>query len=201
MSNNSVSERAKYLRESITHGTKAKIAELNKQPGFNNEVIDLSIGSLDEKTSNKIDEAVIDFIKKEPSTIHDFCPVSGFHFLRNAVSERVKRLRDVYYSPDDEIMITPGGIKGAISVVFHTVLNPNDEVVVPLPNWPHYFDMVELHGARVRGVYTDHFRAKGITAEDLEDAITPRTKIVILVTASIPQVRSTQSRNWKALQK
>jgi|25_taG_2_1085351.scaffolds.fasta_scaffold02205_2 aspartate/methionine/tyrosine aminotransferase len=180
MSNNTVSDRAKCIRESITHGTKARIAELNTQPGVNNKVIDLSIGSLDEKTSNIIDEAVINFIKTEPNTIHDFCPVPGFNFLRKAVSERVKRLRDIDYSAEHEIMITPGGIKGAISVVFHTILNPKDEVVVPLPNWPHYSDMIELHGACVKGVYTKHFRTKGITADDLEGAITPQTKMVIL---------------------
>ncbi len=172
------SETALKLRDSITHGTKAKIAQLNSNPGEN--VIDLSIGTLDDIADKRIDDSVINYIKNNPRTIHEFAPVKGFDFLRHSISERVQRLRGVQYDPESEVMVTPGGIKGAITVAFHTFLNPGDEVIVPLPNWPHYVDMIALHGAKMVGVEIPDFFASCLSAKALSNAITEKTKMVVL---------------------
>ncbi|GAB6261245.1 pyridoxal phosphate-dependent aminotransferase [Photobacterium sp. R1] len=174
------SDSAMKLRESVTHGTKAKIAALNANARPGEEVIDLSIGTLDDLADDRINEAVIHFIQKQPRAIHEFAPVTGFEFLRKSISDRVFRLRGVRYSPDNEIMVTPGGIKGAITVVFHTLLNPGDEVIVPLPNWPHYADMIDLHGGVLKGVLVRDFYDKALSPEVLDQAITDRTKMIIL---------------------
>lgn len=168
------------LRDSITHGTKARIAQLNEHLSDEQKVIDLSIGTLDEKTDHRIDDEVLEFIRNSPEKIHEFAPVCGFHFVRDAISKRVSRLRGIDYSSDDEIMVTPGGIKGAITVVFNTLLDPGDEVIVPLPNWPHYADMIELNGGCIQGVFTEEFRTLGLTPEALDHAINSKTKMVIL---------------------
>ncbi|MCG2838087.1 pyridoxal phosphate-dependent aminotransferase [Photobacterium sp. WH77] len=171
---------AMKLRESVTHGTKAKITALNASAPEGEEVIDLSIGTLDDLADDRINEAVIRFIQTQPRTIHEFAPVTGFGFLRQSISERIFRLRGVKYAPENEIMVTPGGIKGAITVVFHTLLNPGDEVIVPLPNWPHYADMIELHGGVMKGILVRDFYDNPLTPEDLDQAISDRTKMVIL---------------------
>ncbi|WP_234498070.1 pyridoxal phosphate-dependent aminotransferase [Vibrio maritimus] len=180
MSNTAYSDTALKLRDSITHGTKAKIAAINKNAKNGEEVIDLSIGTLDDLADDRIDQAVINFIKEQPRTLHEFAPVAGFDFLRQSISGRVQRLRGIHYSAENEIMVTPGGIKGAITVVFHTFINPGDEVIVPLPNWPHYADMIELHGGEVKGIMVTDFFEKGLSPQTLDAAITERTKMVIL---------------------
>ncbi|OCQ19187.1 aspartate aminotransferase [Pseudoalteromonas luteoviolacea] len=178
MHNSVFSQTSLALRDSITHGTKAKIASINANS--EQQVIDLSIGTLDDMADKRIDDAVINFIKNDARAIHEFAPVTGFAFLRESISERVFRLRGLRYSPTDEVMVTPGGIKGAITVAFHTLLNPQDEVIVPLPNWPHYADMLALHDATMVPVLVDDFYQQGLQPAQLEAAITDQTKMIIL---------------------
>lgn len=180
MCNLGFSKSSLMLRPSITHGTRARILELNQLRGNNENVIDLSIGTLDSVADKRIDNNLIDYIHNHADVLHGFAPVPGFDFLRQAISDRVERVRNIHYNPDTEIMVTPGGIKGSITVVFHTLLDPEDEVIVPLPNWPHYADMIELHGAKMKGVFVEDFRHKGLSPEALKQAITPRTKMLIL---------------------
>ena len=145
------------------------------------KIIDLSIGTLDVPCDKSIDESVIEYIKNNPNKIHQFAPVKGFDFLLDAISKRTVRLHNISYDPKTEIMVTPGGIKGSISVVFKTLLNDVDEVIVPLPNWPHYSDMIELSGAKKVFIEQpiDSIN-KGITADVLYNYITDYTKIIIL---------------------
>ena len=75
-------------------------------------------------------------------------------------------------------MINPGGVKGSISVTLHALLNPGDEVVIPVPNWPHYADMVRLHEAIPKTILVT--ADDGLRAPALRGAISERTKIVIL---------------------
>jgi aspartate aminotransferase len=178
--NNVFSRGALSIGESITHGMRMRIAQLNEGYAEPDQIIDLSIGTLDTPTDLRIDNGVIDFIQKTPHLIHQFAPVKGFDFLLQAIARRVARLHDVAYDPASEIMVTPGGIKGAIAVVLHSLLNPGDEVIVPLPNWPHYADMIRLHGGTPVFVQSDAFIEKGVSGGALAEAITPNTKLIIL---------------------
>lgn len=180
MSSTIFSSRALALSISITHGTKAKIALLNKDLKPSEQVIDLSIGTLDEPADSSIDKMVIDHITEHPNVIHEFAPVKGFDFLLEAISQRVFRIRKVKYNPEKEIMVTPGGIKGSITVALQTLINVGDEVIVPIPNWPHYSDMIELSGGKVIDVMVSNFYNKGLTPEDLIKHVTERTKLIIL---------------------
>ncbi len=180
MKNFSFSKNISSLSSSITHGTRALISEINKDLKSEDKIIDLSIGSLDMPTDIRIDDGVCQFIKRESKIIHDFAPVKGFEFLRKSIAERVYRLHKVSFDPYSEIIVTPGGIKGAITVIFHTFLNEGDEVIVPAPNWPHYSDMIKLHGALTHFIIPNDFTKEGLDPLTLKKAITDKTKIIIL---------------------
>ncbi|MGH9423369.1 MAG: pyridoxal phosphate-dependent aminotransferase, partial [Thermoanaerobaculia bacterium] len=167
------------LPDSITHGTKAKIDAINKRGGPDAQVIDLSIGTLDLPADPRIDAGVRDFIQRNAETIHAFAPVKGFLFLREALAARIKRMHGVDVDPETEIIVTPGGIKGALTVMFQTFLDSGDEVMVPVPNWPHYADMLRLNRAVPRFVPASPPEA-GLTPRDLEANINAKTQLVLL---------------------
>ena len=174
------SDVALSIGESITHGARMRIAKLNAGCAEKDTIIDLSIGTLDTATDRYIDDGVIDFIKNKPDLIHQFAPVKGFDFLLVSISKRNERVHGLVYDPATEVMVTPGGIKGSIAVVLHTLLNPGDEVIVPLPNWPHYGDMIHLHGGKPVFVQSNDFIEKGLDPVYLDRAITEKTKLLIL---------------------
>ena len=201
MENLGISQAALNLRQSITHGTKAKISELNQKSNADDQVIDLSIGTLDEKTNSGIDDAVKSFITDKSAIIHEFAPVKGFPFLRKSISERVSRLRGISFNPDTEVMVTPGGIKGAITVVFHTLLDPDDEVIYPVPNWPHYADMIELHLGKAKPVYVENFYDSILDVNDLKQAITDKTKMIILGDCLNPSGKIYSQKDFESIAK
>ncbi|MGD3109957.1 pyridoxal phosphate-dependent aminotransferase [Streptomyces sp. YGL11-2] len=176
--NRGISDAILRIPESATHGTAAKLAALNRGLAGHERIIDLSIGALDTPTDPRIDRGVVEFVQTRSDTIHAFAPIKGFPFLLESVAARVARLHGITYDPDSEVMVTPGGVKGSISVAFHALLNPGDEVVIPVPNWPHYADMVRLHEAVPKTVRVT--ADDGLTAPALEDALSQRTKIVVL---------------------
>ncbi|WP_043262872.1 pyridoxal phosphate-dependent aminotransferase [Streptomyces sp. CT34] len=176
--NRGISDAILRIPESATHGTAAKLAALNRGLPEDEQIIDLSIGALDTPTDPRIDCGVVEFVQKRSDTIHAFAPIKGFPFLLESIAARVARLHGISYDPDSEIMVTPGGVKGSISVTFHALLNPGDEVVVPVPNWPHYADMVRLHEAVPKTVRVT--AGDGLTAPALEEVLSGRTKIVVL---------------------
>jgi len=167
------------LPDSVTHGTKAKIAELNRLAAPDAQVIDLSIGTLDLLADKRIDDGVCEFIRTQAETVHAFAPVKGFPFLRKSIAARVKRLLGVEVDPNTEILVTPGGIKGSLTVMFQTFLEPGDEAIIPVPNWPHYADMLRLNRAVPRFV-PSHPPEAALSPRDLEAHITEKTKMVIL---------------------
>lgn len=176
--NRGISRAVLDIPESVTHGTSARLLAHNRVVAEQEQVVDLSIGALDTLADPRIDKAVVEFIHTRPDVVHAFAPVRGFPFLREAVAARVQRLHGLTYDPDNEILVTPGGVKGSISVVLHALLDPDDEVVIPVPNWPHYPDMVRLH--RAVPITVPVSARDGLTAPVLERALTGRTKLVVL---------------------
>ncbi|WP_394845553.1 pyridoxal phosphate-dependent aminotransferase [Pendulispora brunnea] len=176
--NRGISNAVLNLPDSVTHGTAAKLVEINRGLALEEQVIDLSIGALDTRTDSRIDRGVIEFVRTRSDIVHAFAPVKGFPFLLESIAARIARLHDIAYDPKKEILVTPGGVKGSISVAFHTLLNPGDEVVIPVPNWPHYSDMVRLHEAVPKTILVT--ARDGLTAPALENAISERTKMVVL---------------------
>lgn len=174
------SRQSLLLGESITHGTRATIAKLNEGLGEEEQVVDLSIGTLDLSADKRIDQGVMDFITNNADTIHAFAAVPGLAMLRDAIAQRINRLHGVDVDGGKEVLVTPGGIKGSLTIAFQTLLNKGDEVIVPIPNWPHYADMLCLHGAKSVFVTPSDVLKTGLNAEDLKANITDKTKLVIL---------------------
>jgi aspartate/methionine/tyrosine aminotransferase len=180
MKTNGFSMHALSLRESITHGTRASIEKANEHLGSEDKIIDLSIGTLDTPTDVRIDQGVCDFIRQKADIIHAFGPVKGLRFLRESIAAKTFRMHGINFDPGSEIIVTPGGIKGTLSLLFHTLLDYGDEVIVPVPNWPHYADMLRLHGAIPKAVMPRFSINHGLKPLDLQNAINKKTKLIIL---------------------
>ena len=139
------------------------------------DVINLSVGEPDFMTPAHIKEAAVKAIEDNFSF---YSPVPGYISLRKAVSEKLSRENGVEYAPE-QIVVGNGAKQALCNVVLATV-NSGDEVLIPTPAWVSYFEMVKLaEGIGVAvpsGIETD-FK---ITPEQLESAITERTRLLIL---------------------
>ena len=176
MSNRRFSDASTLLPNSATHGATAKV----KLARGAREIVDLSIGALDEPTDPAIDCGVIGAIQSDSARIHGFTPVKGSLQLREAIASRVRRINGIVIDPGTEVIATAGGIKGALTIAFHLLLNPGDEVLIPSPNWPHYGDMVTLHGATARYVPSPAGPWGGLDATTLRSYISDLTSVLIL---------------------
>jgi len=140
------------------------------------DVVSLTIGQPDFVTPWKIREAGIESIEKGKTY---YTSNSGTVALRNAISSYFSRSFDVDYDPSNEIIVTTGGSE-AVDVAIRALVDPGDEVIVHFPNFVCYQPLVELCGGKVVPVVTsadDDFR---VTPEKLKEAITPKTKLLIL---------------------
>lgn len=145
------------------------------------DVINLSVGEPDFMTPAHIKEAAVKAIEDNFSF---YSPVPGYMSLRKAVSEKLSRENGVEYAPE-QIVVGNGAKQALCNVVLATV-NSGDEVLIPTPAWVSYFEMVKLaEGIGVAvpsGIETD-FK---ITPEQLESAITERTRLLIFCSPSNP---------------
>jgi aspartate aminotransferase len=107
-----------------------------------------------------------------------YTPVAGTLALRQAICRKLERENGLSYSPSEVIATT--GAKQALFNLCLAVLNPGDEVIIPAPYWPSYVDMVRLTGAREVIVPTEAAHDFGLQASALRQAITGRTKLLLL---------------------
>ncbi|MDR2969444.1 MAG: pyridoxal phosphate-dependent aminotransferase [Tannerellaceae bacterium] len=173
-----VSDRLASLSPSETLAMSQKSQELKAQ-GI--DVINLSVGEPDFFTPDHIKEAA----KKAIDDNYSFySPVPGYMDLRKAIVEKLKRENDLDYTADQ--IIVSGGAKQSVCNTLLCIIGPGDEVIVPAPYWVSYVEMVKLaEGTNVvieAGIDQD-FK---ITPAQLEAAITPKTKALILCSPSNP---------------
>ena len=145
------------------------------------DVISLSVGEPDFDTPDHIKEAAIDAIRRGETK---YPPVSGIVPLREAIVKKFKRENGLDYKASQTIVGTGG--KHVIYNALLATLNPGDEVVIPRPYWVSYPEMVVLCGGTPVFVETDMAHDFKLQAEDLERAITPKTKWIILNSPSNP---------------
>lgn len=173
-----ISERISKLAVSATLAMSQKSAEL-KARGV--DVINLSVGEPDFATPDHIKEAAKRAIDGNYS---HYSPVPGYMSLREAVADKLRRENGLTFAPQ-QIVVSNGAKQALCNVILATV-NPGDEVVIPTPAWVSYIEMVKLaEGVSVSvpaGIESD-FK---ITTEQLEAAITPRTRMVLLCSPSNP---------------
>jgi aspartate aminotransferase len=176
--NLSYSERAAQVKPSPTLTLDAQ-AKAMKAEG--RQIVNLSIGEPDFETPEHIKQAAI---KAVADGFTRYTPANGILPLREAMSEKFKTDNGLDYSPD-EIVVTNGG-KHALYNAMQALFNPGDEVIIPSPYWVTYPPQVVLAGARPVIVGTRAEHGYVLQPEDLEKAITPRTKGIIINSPSNP---------------
>ena len=173
-----LSDRLERLAPSATLAMSQKSNEMKAQ-GIN--VINMSVGEPDFDTPEHIKEAGK---KAIDDNFSKYSPVPGYLDLREAISEKLSRENGLNYSAQ-EIIVGTGGKQGVCNSI-RALVNPGDEVIIPAPYWVSYPQMVKLAGGvpvTVRTAFENNFK---ITAEQLEKAITPKTKMLILCSPSNP---------------
>jgi len=173
-----LSQRAKELKSSVTLAVTARVGQL-KEAG--KDVIGFGAGEPDFDTPEAIKEAAIESLKGGAT---HYMPVAGPGAAREAVAEKLGRENGVSCTAD-EVLITTGA-KHAVYLGMQALADPGDEVIVPTPAWVSYPPIVELCGAKVvevPGAVENDFK---ITPEQLEEAITDKTKVMLFNSPSNP---------------
>ena len=186
-----ISERIKALAPSATLAMSQKSQELKAQ-GI--DVINLSVGEPDFPTPTHIKAAAIQAIADNYSF---YTPVPGYMTLRKAISNKLREENGVEYAPEQ--IVVGNGAKQELCNVILATINPGDEVIIPTPAWVSYVEMVKLAEGKsvlVPATIESNFK---ITAAQLEEAITPRTRMVLLCSPSNPTGSVYSREELKAL--
>jgi len=173
-----LSERIKAMAASATLAMAQKSREL-KAKGL--DIISLSLGEPDFNTPGYIKEAAKKAIDDNYSK---YPPVPGYNDLREAISRKFMEENGVKYSPD-QIIVSAGGKHSLINVIL-SLVNPGDEVIILAPYWVSYYDQVLLAEGKpviVEASLENDFKVK---PEQLEAAITPKTRMIIFNSPSNP---------------
>ena len=173
-----LSDRLKRLAPSATLAMSQKSSEMKAQ-GI--DVINMSVGEPDFMTPGFIKEAGKKAIDDNYSK---YSPVPGYPVLREAIARKLKRENGLDYAAS-EIIVGTGGKQGVCNAIL-ALVNPGDEVVIPAPYWVSYPQMVKLAGGTPVIVPAGIGQDFKITAAQLESAVTPKTKLVILCSPSNP---------------
>lgn len=139
-------------------------------------VISLGVGEPDFVTPWNVREAGIYSI--EQGHTH-YSSNAGFIELRNEICKYLKRRFDLVYNPDDEVIVTVGGSEG-IDIALRALVGPGDEVIVPEPSFVAYKGCTAFTGATAKVLELEESDEFKLMPEDLEKAITPKTKVVII---------------------
>lgn len=173
-----ISQRIKSLAASQTLAMSQKSNELKAQ-GV--DVINLSVGEPDFNTPDHIKAAAVKAIEDNFSF---YTPVPGYMSLRKAVADKLSRENGLSFAPEQ--IVVSGGAKQALCNVILATVNPGDEVIIPTPAWVSYVEMVKLaEGVSVTVPATIESDFK-VTPAQLEAAITPRTKMILICSPSNP---------------
>ena len=175
---NQLSDRLNRLSPSATLAMSQKSQELKAQ-GV--DVINMSVGEPDFNTPDAIKEAAIKAVNENYSR---YSPVPGYPVLRNAIVEKLKKENGLEYTAA-QISVS-NGAKQSVCNVIMALVNPGDEVIVPAPYWVSYPEMVKLADGTPVTVYAGIEQNFKITGAQLEAAITPKTKMLILCSPSNP---------------
>lgn len=150
----------------------AKLARELRGKGI--DITDLSLGEPDFDTPQHIKDAAIKAINDNWS---HYTPVAGYLDLREAVCTKLKRDNNLEYKPDQIVVST--GAKQCLANAILAVVDEGDEVIIPTPFWVTYSELVKIAGGKVVLVNTTLESNFKITAQQLEAAITPKTKMFL----------------------
>lgn len=190
---NALSDRINNLSTSQTLAMAAKARELKAQ-GI--DIISLSLGEPDFNTPEFIKEAAIQAIHDNYSS---YPPVDGYAELKDAIVLKFKRDNNLDYKPANIVVST--GAKQSLYNVCQVLLNPGDECILPAPYWVSYAEMVKMAEATPVEVPTSVESDFKITPEQLEAAITPKTKLMMFSSPCNPSGSVYNRQELEALAK
>ena len=166
-----LSQRVQALSESETLKMARMARELRAE---GHDVISLSLGEPDFDTPDHIKEAAYQALKDGYTK---YTPVSGLPELTKAISEKFKRDNDLDYRPDQ--IVVSNGAKQSVYNLCQVMLDPGDEAIIFAPYWVSYYEIIKMAEATPVPVYAGVETDFKPTPEQLEAAITPRTKFVM----------------------
>ncbi len=173
-----ISERVNNLAASATLVMSQKSAEL-RAAGV--DVINMSIGEPDFNTPEFIKEAAKEAIA---ANFSHYSPVPGYLSLREAICEKLERENGLHYTPAQ--IVVGNGAKQELCNALLATVNPGDEVVIPVPAWVSYVEMVKLAEGKPVLVYAGVDQDFKITPDQLEAALTEHTRVVMFNSPSNP---------------
>ena len=168
--NSVLSNRINNLTVSQTLAMAAMARELKAQ---GKDIISLSLGEPDFNTPEYIKEAAKKAIDENYSS---YSPADGYADLKETICNKFLRDNNLNYKPSQIVVST--GAKQSLYNIAQVMLNEGDEVILPAPYWVSYYEIIKLSGGVPIVVPTDVSSNFKITAQQLENAITPRTKMM-----------------------
>jgi aspartate aminotransferase len=186
------SNRVLDMEASVTISITAKAAELRRQ---GDDVITMSAGEPDIDTPDNIKEAGIQAIRDGKTKYT--APASGLIELKEAICEKLETENQLSYEPT-QVVVTCGA-KQVIFDAIAAILNPGDEVILPAPFYVSYADQVKLMGGVPNIIQTDPGDNFNLTADQLTEALSPKTKLVIFNSPSNPTGATYTPERWSEL--
>lgn len=186
-----LSDRINSLPISQTLAMAAKTRELRNE---GKDIIGLSLGEPDFNTPDFIKEAAIQAIN---DNYNSYTPVDGYLELKEAVCRKFKRDNKLNYTPNQIVVST--GAKQSIANIAMVLLNPGDEVLLPAPYWVSYSAIATLAEASYKEIPSSIDTDFKITPEQLEAAITPKTKLIFFNSPNNPSGSKYTEKEYLAL--
>lgn len=174
-----LSKRVQQLEPSVTLAAAAKAKALKAQ---GKDILSLTVGEPDFATPENIQEVAVQAIRNGKASY--YTPSAGIPELRQAIVDYINEYYGITYEPSQTIVTD--GAKFALYALFQTILDPEDEVIIPVPYWVSYGEQVKLAEGRpvfVKGEENNGFK---ITVSQLEASRTPKTKALIINSPSNP---------------
>lgn len=190
---NALSNRIQSLPVSQTLAMAAKARELKAE---GKDIISLSLGEPDFNTPDFIKDAAIEAINQD---YNSYTPVDGYVELKEAICEKFKRDNNLTYAPNQVVVST--GAKQSIANVAQVLLNPGDEVLLPAPYWVSYSAIATLCEAKFTEIPSSIENDFKITPEQLEAAISPKTKMIFFNSPNNPSGTIYNEKEYRALAK
>jgi len=173
-----VSKRAQAVPASATLAVSARAKELRAQ---GQDIVAFGAGEPDFDTPDYIKDAAIKALKAGRTK---YTAAVGTIELRTAIAEKLQRENGLKYTPD-QIIVNIGG-KHSVYELMQAVLDPADEVIVGTPYWVTYIETIKLADATPRIIQTDKANSYKITPEQLKEAITGKTAMLVINSPSNP---------------
>lgn len=188
---NRLSNRINQMATSATLAMAAKARELKEQ---GEDIIGLSLGEPDFTVPDYIKKAAIQAIEDD---YHAYTPVDGYGDLKKAIITKFKRDNGLNYTPSQIVVST--GAKQSLSNLTMALLNEGDEVLLPAPYWVSYADQCKVAGGIPKEIPSSIENDFKITPEALEEAITPKTKMILYSSPCNPSGSVYSKKELRAL--